>query len=95
MTLCDAMMDLCHLTNNKFNLFHSISKHFRDKCHVLTVLQSAESQAHAMIAVMLPYLLWQHAQSQAGSKVLAFLKSLNLQHATVPKMPSGFQKINA
>jgi len=66
MTLRDAMMDLCHPTNDKFNLFHSIDKHFCNKCHVLTVLKSAESQAHAMIAAMLPYLLWQHAHSQAG-----------------------------
>jgi len=38
MTLHNAMMDLWHPTNNKFNLFHSIDKHFQDKCHVLTVL---------------------------------------------------------
>jgi len=74
MTLRDAMMDLRHPTNNKFNLFHSIDKHFRDKCHVLTVLKSAESQAHAMIAAMLLYLLWQHAQSQSGPKASALKK---------------------
>jgi len=28
MTLRDAMMDLRHPTNNKFNLFHTIDKHF-------------------------------------------------------------------
>jgi len=39
-----------------------IDKHFREKCHVLMVLKSAELQAHAMIAAMLPYLLWQHAK---------------------------------
>jgi len=74
MTLHDAMMDLRHPTNDKFNLFHSIDKHFRDKCHVLTVLKLAELQAHTMIAAMLPYLLWQHAQSQAGPKASALKK---------------------
>jgi len=43
MTLCDAMMDLKHTTNKKFNLFHSINKHFQEKCHILTVLKSAKS----------------------------------------------------
>jgi len=65
----------CHdgtqATNKKFGLFHSIDKHFREKCHVLTVLKSAKSLAHAMIAAMVPYLLWQHAQSQPGPKALA------------------------
>ena len=65
------MMDLRHPTNNKFNLFHSIDKHFRDTCYMLTVLKSAESHAHAMIAAMLPYLLWQHAKSQPGPKASA------------------------
>jgi len=70
MTLCDAMMDLHHPTNKKFNLFHTIDKHFWDKCHVLTVLKSAESQAHTMITAMLSYLLWQHAKSALGPKAL-------------------------
>ncbi len=74
MTLRDAMMDLRHPTNPKFNLFHSIDKHFRDSCYVLTVLKSAESHAHAMIAAMLPYLLWQHAQSKPGPKASALKK---------------------
>jgi len=68
------MMDLRQPTNNKSNLFHTIDKHFRDKCHVLTVLKSAESQAHAMIAAMLLYLLWQHAKSQPGPKASALKK---------------------
>jgi len=74
MTLRDAMMDLRHPTNQNFNLFHSIDKHFRENCHVLTVLKSAESYAHAMIAAMLPYLLWQHAQSKPGPKASALKK---------------------
>jgi len=68
MTLSDAVMVLRHPTNKKFNLFHTIDKHFCDKCHVLTVLKLAESQAHAMIAAMLPYLLWQHTNSQPENK---------------------------
>jgi len=74
MTLCDAMMALRHPTNQKFALFHSIDKHFRDDCYVLTVLKSAESQAHAMIATILPYLLWQHAHSKSGPKASALKK---------------------
>jgi len=68
MTLRDTMMDLHHPMNKKVNLFHSIDKHFQEKCHVLTVLKSAESQVHAMISAMLPYHLWQHANCQKGSK---------------------------
>jgi len=78
MTLCDAMMGLCHPTNKKFNLFHTIDKHFQDKCHVLMVLKSVESQAHAMIAAMLPYLLWQHTQSKPGPQASAFKKWFKL-----------------
>jgi len=74
MTLRNAMMELRHPTNQKFNLFHSIDKHFRDTCYVLTVLKSAESHAHAMIAAMLPYLLWLHAQSQPSPKASALKK---------------------
>jgi len=74
MTLHDAMMDLRHPTNQKFALFHTIDKHFRDNCYVLTVLKLAESHAHAMIAAMLPYLLWQHVHSKSGPKALALKK---------------------
>jgi len=89
MTLRDAMMDLRHPTNQKFNLFHSIDKHFRDKCHVLTVLKSAESHAHAMIAAMLPYLLWQHAQSKPGPKASALKNGLARQLDAGRRTPSG------
>jgi len=43
MTLRDAMMELRHPMNKRFNLFHSIDKHFRDQCYVLMVLKSVES----------------------------------------------------
>jgi len=68
MTLRNALMDLRCPTNKKFNLFHTINKHFWEKCHILMVLKSAESQAHVMIAAMLPYLLWQHTKSQPDQK---------------------------
>jgi len=69
-----AMMSLCHLTNNKFNLFHLINQHWIKKCHVLMVLKSAKSLARAMIVGMLPYLQWKYdpdekrkAKLQSGS----------------------------
>jgi len=55
-------------------LFHTINKHFRDTSYILTMLKSAESHAHTMIAAMLPYLLWLHAQSKAGPKASALKK---------------------
>jgi len=58
MSLCTAIMSLSHPSNNKFTLFHSIDRHWFEKCHVSTVLKLAESQACAMIAGMLPYLQW-------------------------------------
>jgi len=58
MNLRMAMMTLRHPTNEKFALFHSIDRHWIEKCHVLTVLKSAEAQARSMIAGMLPYLQW-------------------------------------
>jgi len=42
MNLHTAMMSLCHPTNNKFALFHS---NWIEKCHILSILKSAESQA--------------------------------------------------
>jgi len=74
MSLCDVMMAIWHPTNKKFTLFHSINKHFQEKCHVLTVLKLAKSLAHAMIVAMLPYLLWLHAKSALGSKASAINK---------------------
>jgi len=78
MTLRNAMMDLCHPTNKKFNLFHTIDKHFHEKCHVLTILKLAELEAHTMIAAMLPYLLWQYAQSKPGPNASALKKWFKL-----------------
>jgi len=60
MNLHTVMMSLKHPTNNKFALFHTIDWHWIKKCHVLTVLKSAETQAWAMIAGMLPYLQWKY-----------------------------------
>jgi len=37
MSLCTAIMSLSHPSNNKFTLFHSIDRHWFEKCHVLTV----------------------------------------------------------
>jgi len=92
MTLHDAMIELRHPTNKKFNLFHTIDKHFCKKCHVLMVLKLAESQAHAMIVAMLPYLLWQHAKSQPNNKTASAIKMvqtgcspLHRQHFLVPE----------
>jgi len=89
------MMDLQHPTNKKFNLFHLIDKHFRDMCHVLTVLKLAESHAHASIAAMLPYLLWQHAQSKPGPKASVLKNGLNQRHGTGRRMLSGAPRTNA
>jgi len=77
MMLWDAIMELHHPMNKHFNLSHSIDKHFRDQCYVLMVLKSAESQAHAMIAAMLPYLLWYHVKGKQGPKALALKKWFN------------------
>jgi len=74
MTLQDAMMELKHPTNKKSTLFHLIDNHFREQCLILMVLKSAESLAHTMITAMLPYLLWQQAQSQPGPKASALNK---------------------
>jgi len=41
---------------------------------MLTVLKSVESQAHAMIAAMLPYLLWHHIKGNQGPKASALKK---------------------
>jgi len=58
LSLRDAMMLICHPTNAKFMLFHLIDKSWCEACHILTVLKSAESYAHAMISALLPYLQW-------------------------------------
>jgi len=71
MTLRKAMMSLSHPTNNKFALFHSIDRHWLEKCHVLTLLKSAESQARAMIAGMLPYLQWKFGSDEKKKSQIA------------------------
>jgi len=58
MSLRDAMMAIKHPANPRFSLFHSIDKHWKDDCYVVTCLKSADSLAHAMIAALLPYVKW-------------------------------------
>jgi len=77
MSLRDAMMSIHHPTNGKFALFHSIDKSWREACHILTVLKSAESYAHAMISALLPYLQWKVCQvksEQAGPIISKWFK---------------------
>jgi len=77
MSLRDAMMSIRHPTNGKFALFHSINKSWREACHILTVLKSAESYAHAMISALLPYLQWKVCQvksEQAGPIISKWFK---------------------
>jgi len=57
-SLQDAMMLLKHPANPRFSLFHSINKHWKDDCYLITCLKSADSITHAMIAALLPYLKW-------------------------------------
>jgi len=56
LSLRDAMMSLKHPANPRFSLFHSIDKHWKDNCYLVTCLKLANSLAHAMIAALLPYL---------------------------------------
>jgi len=58
MSLRDAMMSIKHPVNPCFSLFHSIDKHWKDDCYVVTCLKLADSLAHAMIAALLPYVKW-------------------------------------
>jgi len=57
-SLRDTMMSLKHPANPRFSLFHSIDKHWKDNCYLVTCLKSADSLAHAMITGLLPYLKW-------------------------------------
>jgi len=66
LSLCQVIMTLHHPSNKKFALFHLVDKSQFKTCHVLTVLKSAKSYAHAMIAGLLPYLLW-HFMDNADS----------------------------
>jgi len=75
--LRDAMMSIHHPTNEKFALFHSIDKSWREACHILMVLKSAESYAHAMISALLPYLQWKVCKAksnQAGPIISKWFK---------------------
>jgi len=77
LSLRNAMMDIRHPTNTKFALFHSIDKSWREACHILTILKSAESYAHAMISALLPYLQWKVCKTksdQAGPIISKWFK---------------------
>jgi len=58
LSLCDVMMAIKHPANPRFSLFHSIDRHWKDDCYIITCLKSADSFAHAMIAALLPYVKW-------------------------------------
>jgi len=77
LSLRDVMMSICHPTNEKFTLFHSINKSWQEACHILTVLKSADSYAHAMISTLLPYLQWKVCKAksdQAGPIISKWFK---------------------
>jgi len=77
LSLRDVMMSIRHPTNAKFALFHSIDKSWREACHILTVLKSAKSYAHAMISALLPYLQWKVCKAnsdQAGPIISKWFK---------------------
>jgi len=77
MSLRDAMMSICHPTNEKFALFHLIDKSWQETCHILMVLKTAESYAHAMISALLPYLQWKVYKvksKQAGPIIAKWFK---------------------
>jgi len=65
MTLQDAMMTICHPTNEQFALLHLIDKLCWEQCHVLTVLKLAESFEHAMISALLPFLQWKFSKQDS------------------------------
>jgi len=52
------MMEIKHLANPHFSLFHLIDRHWKDDCYIVMCLKLADSLAHAMIAALLPYLKW-------------------------------------
>jgi len=62
LSFCNAMMALKHPTTKKCTLFHSINNHFQEKCHVLTVLKSAEFYMQAIIPPLLPHLQWKFSK---------------------------------
>jgi len=57
-------------------------------CHFLTILKSAKSYAHAMIAGLLPYLLWQFTDNANSQKIplsLAGSSPLGRRHILGPR----------
>jgi len=83
-SLQDAIMSIPHPTNKKFTLYHSVDKSRFEQCHILTVLKSAESYRWAMIAGLLPYLLWKFAGDTDTCKcsiISQWFKPVARQHA--------------
>jgi len=70
MTLRDAMMDLRHPTTINSTCF-TPSINISGENAIFDGASIGRIQVHAMIAAMLPYLLWHHAQSQLGPKASA------------------------
>jgi len=58
MCLHDTMMAIKHPANPRFSLFHSINRHWKDECYIITCLKLADSLDHMMIAALLPYVKW-------------------------------------
>jgi len=88
----DAMMSIKHPANLQFSLFHSIDQHWKDNCYVITCLKSVDLLAHAMTAVLLPYIKWmleakygKVAQSQVPS-------GSNQQHGIEQQICIGIPK---
>jgi len=80
----DAIMSIPHPTNKKFTLYHLVDKSCFEQCHILTVLKSAESYGLAMIAGLLPYLLWKFAgdiDMRKCSIISQWFKPVVQQHA--------------
>jgi len=61
LSLYNAIMSIPHPANKKLTLFHSVDKSCFETCHILMVLKSVELYGRAMIAGLLPYLLWKFA----------------------------------
>jgi len=77
------MMAVCHPTNEKFALFHSIDKSWREACYVLTILKLAELYAHAVISTLPPHSQWKISKDkgdQAGLLITKWFKPAAQAH---------------
>jgi len=87
-----TIMLIPHPTNKKFTLFHSVDKSCFETCHILTVLKSAESYGRALIASLLPYLLYQFASNTKTRKRLIILQWFKLAKQQCAKDAYGTLK---